>query len=49
MTEDERLHLLDNSIDLAFNEPDPFMREVFFDLLMRAKWVRIAILQGGFK
>lgn len=52
MTEEQRLYLLDNSINLAFNEPDPYMREMFMGLLMRVKWMRVAILQGntgGFK
>ncbi len=44
---DVKVHALGRCIDLAFTEPDPYMKEFFYRNLLLAKWMRAAILDGS--
>lgn len=48
VTEEDRLIIIGRCVDLAFEEPDPYMRNLYQSMLLKAKWVRLTILNGVF-
>ena len=47
LTEDERLDLIARAVELAFTDPDPYIRDMLAPHLLYLKWRRLSILQGG--
>lgn len=47
VTEEIGLETLAHAVDLAFTEPDLYMRDLLFQNLFLIKWKRAFLLQSG--
>jgi hypothetical protein len=47
INEQDKLDACDRAINNAFEDPDLYFRNFFFEKLLLIKWVRVSILQSG--